>query len=198
MRLALLLVLALPAVVLAQAPAAPAPDVKAGGLDPRFVAGIVGEPRGERLTGEALEKRTNEVGAKVRCPVCQGSTVADSPSQSARNMKQEIRELLSQGFDEEQIISYFEKSYGEFIRLEPRASGVTWLVWLLPGAALLVGAYLVRGSLRRKGASPGAPAPIDDAPSRDALPDDPDLAAAVKRVRELAYGWPGGDPPPGA
>jgi cytochrome c-type biogenesis protein CcmH/NrfF len=185
-----------PLAALAQAPAAPAPEVRAGGLDPGFVAGLVGAPRGAKLAGPDLDRRTNEVGAKVRCPVCQGSTVADSPSQSARNMKEEIRQLLAQGFDEEQIISYFEKSYGEFIRLEPRASGVTWLVWLLPGAALLVGAWFIRGSLRRR---PARATPlIDDAPARDALPDDPELAGAVKRVRELAYGWPGGTPPAGA
>lgn len=203
MRTAILLVLALaPALAVAQDAAPPATgdapaaagEVRAGGLDPAFVAGLVGAPRGPRLEGDALERRTNEVGSKVRCPVCQGSTVADSPSQSARNMKDEIRALLAQGFDEEQIISYFEKSYGEFIRLEPRRSGITWLVWLLPALALLAGGYLVRASLARRPAQ----TPVEDTPAPGALPADPELATAVRRVRELAYGWPGGEPPAGA
>jgi cytochrome c-type biogenesis protein CcmH len=202
MRLFLAALIVAPALAAAQ-DAPPAPEagdtVKAGGLDAAFVAGLVGAPRGPKLTGAALDRRTDEVGAKVRCPVCQGSTVADSPSQSARNMKEEIRQLLSQGFDEEQIIAYFEKSYGEFIRLEPRAEGITWLVWLLPVLALLAGAFFVRAALARRPAPAAASAALEeDAPARDALPDDPELAGAVKRVRELAYGWPGGVPPEGA
>lgn len=157
--------------------------------DPREV---VGAPRGPALSGPALDVRTEEVSALLRCPVCQGLSVADSPATMATNMKSRVRELLAAGYDEEQILAYFERSYGEFVRLEPPRRGINWLVWLAPPVALLGGLVLVRRTLRRA-ASP-APA-ADGVPARDALPADPVLARQVLRVRELAYGWPGGIPP---
>lgn len=157
--------------------------------DPREV---VGPPRGAALAGAALDVRTEEVSALLRCPVCQGLSVADSPATMATNMKARVRELLSAGYDEEQILAYFERSYGEFVRLEPPRRGINWLVWLAPPAALLGGLVLVRRTMRR-GTVPASPAP--DVPARDALPADPVLARHVLRVRELAYGWPGGVPP---
>jgi cytochrome c-type biogenesis protein CcmH len=157
--------------------------------DPREV---VGAPRGPALSGPALDVRTEEVSALLRCPVCQGLSVADSPATMATNMKARVRELLAAGYDEEQILAYFERSYGEFVRLEPPRRGINWLVWLAPPTALLGGLLLVRRTLRRV----ASPAPAADAvPARDALPADPVLARHVLRVRELAYGWPGGIPP---
>jgi len=157
--------------------------------DPREV---VGAPRGQALSGPALDVRTEEVGALLRCPVCQGLSVADSPATMATNMKARVRELLAKGYDEEQILAYFERSYGEFVRLEPPRRGINWLVWLAPPMALLGGLVLVRRTLRR--APIPAPA-VEAVAARDTLPADPVLAKNVLRVRELAYGWPGGIPP---
>lgn len=148
--------------------------------------------RGPALSGAALDEKTNEVAALLRCPVCQGLSVSDSPSTMARNMKAEVREKLAAGYDQEQILEHFERSYGEFVRLKPPARGVNWLVWFGPIALLVGGAALI--AVKLKGAG-GAPAPADKVPGRDSLPDDPKLAAAVLRVREAAYGWPGGVPP---
>jgi cytochrome c-type biogenesis protein CcmH len=160
--------------------------------DPREV---VGAPRGTALSGAALDARTEEVSALLRCPVCQGLSVADSPASMATNMKARVRELLAAGYDEEQILAYFERSYGEFVRLEPPRRGINWLVWLAPPAALLGGLVLVRRTMRR--AAPPAAA-TDGVPARDTLPADPVLARNVLRVREQAYGWPGGVPPAAA
>ena len=157
--------------------------------DPRDV---VGAPRGRALSGPALDVRTEEVGALLRCPVCQGLSIADSPATMAGKMKARVRELLAAGYDEEQILAYFERSYGEFVRLEPARRGINWLVWLAPPLALLGGLVLVRRTMRR--ASAPAP-PAEGIPARDALPADPALARNVLRVRELAYGWPGGVAP---
>jgi len=151
----------------------------------------MGAPRGQPLSGAALDARTEDVAALLRCPVCQGLSVADSPATMARDMKAKVREELAAGYDKEQILADFERSYGEFVRLSPTLHGVNWLVWLGPIAALLLGALVVTRALRSSGAAATA-AKAPGLPSRDALPDDPRLAAAVLRVRELAYGWPGG------
>lgn len=159
------------------------------------VTRVVGPPRGQPVTGALLDAKTYQVGSLLRCPVCQGLSVSDSPSGMAQNMKSQVRELLAAGFDQEQILSYFERSYGEFVHLRPPLRGVNWLVWLGPVLALGVGALIVRRVLR---ALRGVPAPVSAEaalPTRGALPEDPRLAAYVLKVREMAYGWPGGVPP---
>ncbi|OLC73660.1 MAG: hypothetical protein AUH83_11305 [Deltaproteobacteria bacterium 13_1_40CM_4_68_19] len=157
-------------------------------------------PRGQPLSGKLLDERTDEVGALLRCPVCQGLSVADSPATMARNMKAEVREKLAAGYDREQILADFERSYGEFVRLEPPMRGVNWLVWFGPAGVLVAGGAVIAWALRRSPRSGGekgaSPLPRDsDLPSRDTLPADPRLAAAVRRVRTLAYGWPDGIAP---
>lgn len=186
--------LLLSAPALAQEPVVPADpraaaEFEAPQEDPREV---VGPPRGTPLQGAALDTRTEEVGGLLRCPVCQGLSVADSPASMATKMKARVRELLAEGYDEEQILSYFERSYGEFVRLEPPKRGINWLVWLAPPAAFVGGLFFVRRAMRRRPAAAPADAPV---PGRGTLPDDRELARYVLRVRELAYGWPGGVPP---
>ena len=197
-RLALLVLLAPglagSAELLAQEPAATEAVAVDQLLEPEQ---LVGPPRATPPTAAALETRTEEVAALLRCPVCQGLSVADSPATMAVNMKIQVREMLARGYTEEQILSYFEGSYGEFVRLEPPLRGVNWLVWLAPVAALLLGGVVVARVLRVRGTA--APSPPKNAapavPARNTLPDDLELAPYVRRVRELAYGWPGGSPP---
>jgi cytochrome c-type biogenesis protein CcmH len=182
MKAALVALLALPSLAMAQGTVSRPPP-----------GTTLGTPRGQPLSGAALDARTDDVAGLLRCPVCQGLSVADSPATMARDMKAKVREELAAGYDKEQILEDFERSYGEFVRLQPTLHGVNWLVWLGPIAALLLGGFLIQRALRTSGgAKTAAPAQAVGVPSRDALPDDPRLAAAVLRVRELAYGWPGG------
>lgn len=174
---------------------------------PLGVRAVVGPPQGPKLSGTTLELRTNEVGGLLRCPMCQGLSVADSRAGIAVNMKRQVGQLLAAGYTEEQILAYFERSYGEFVRLEPPMRGINWLVWLAPLGGLALGVGVLGWALRRSqaaaspepDATPPAAAPAAEAdadvPGRDALPDDPTLAKYVLQVRELAYGWPGGRPP---
>ncbi len=185
-RLAVVLALALwpwAAALRGEEPAPAAPD-------PR---GIVGAPRGASLAGAALDAEAKRVAGLLRCPVCQGLSVADSPVGMAVDMREQVRDMVAAGYDEEQVLAYFEKSYGEFVRLEPPLRGVNWIVWAGPLAALLAGAGIVARVLRAPRAKAQAEgAPAEPPPAANALPDDPELARYVLRVRELAYGWPGG------
>jgi cytochrome c-type biogenesis protein CcmH len=158
-------------------------------------------PRGPQLSGPRLDARTDEIGALLRCPVCQGLSVADSPATMARNMKAEVREKLAAGYDQEQILEYFERSYGEFVRLQPPMRGVNWLVWFGPVAGLIAGGAVIAWALKRptEKADESEAVPTasteSDLPTRDTTPGDARLAAALRRVRMLAYGWPDGVSP---
>ena len=146
-------------------------------------AQFVGAPKGSPMTGDQLFHRTNEVGALLRCPVCQGMSVADSPSEMAVNMKGQVRELLARGYTEEQILKYFELSYGQFVLLKPKFEGVGGMVWILPILALLLGGAVLFFKLRNLQKQP---APSTQQPSNSATqqPEDPYLA----RVRDLVSG----------
>jgi cytochrome c-type biogenesis protein CcmH len=95
----------------------------------------------------------------------------------AVNMKGEVRELLSRGYSERQVLRYFEHSYGQFVLLDPPRRGINWLVWLLPLLLLATGAVIVRRTLRQQPVEVAAPAVDDD-----------DLAPYLARVRAIAYG----------
>ena len=129
-------------------------------------AQYVGAPKGVPISGAMLDQRTNEVAGLLRCPVCQGLSVADSPSTMARDMKQNVREMLARGYTQEQILSFFERSYGQFVLLKPKFQGVSLLVWLLPIAALIFGAVVVMSKAKQLEQEPAArseptPEPVD-------------------------------------
>jgi cytochrome c-type biogenesis protein CcmH len=136
---------------------------------------FVGPPQGQPVTGAALDARAASLSAQLRCPVCQGLAIADSPSEMAINMRRQVRELAGRGFTDEQILRYFEQSYGQFVLLKPKFQGVNSLVWLLPVAVLLFGGLLVFVKARNLTAAPAS------TPQLPPATDDP----YVSRVRDL-------------
>lgn len=136
---------------------------------------IIGPPGGTPLAGVQLERRTMEISSELRCPVCQGLAIGDSPSIMAANMKAQVRELLERGYTEPQILSYFEKSYGQFVLLKPKFQGVNALVWILPVLALAGGFILVMSKAKKLEIAPVKVAAVEEST------DDPYLA----RVREM-------------
>jgi cytochrome c-type biogenesis protein CcmH len=144
-------------------------------------AAVVGKPEGAPRTGSLLDSETKKIAALLRCPVCQGLSVNDSPASMAVNMKKQVRELVAAGFSQRQILEYFEKSYGEFVLLEPPRRGVNWLVWIAPLLGFLVGAWIIRSVLRST--------PVPEAePSEASSAVDPELIPYLERVRAIAYG----------
>ncbi len=110
---------------------------------------FVGPPQGRPLSGAELDARTHEVAALLRCPVCQGMSVADSPAEMAVNMKHQVNALLARGYTKEQILAYFERSYGQFVLLDPPFKGVNTLVWVLPVLALAIGVVIVVSKMKK-------------------------------------------------
>lgn len=82
--------------------------------------------------------RPEKIGKQIRCPVCRGVSIADSPAELAVQMMGIVREQVDQGKSDEEILNYFESRYGEWILLQPKAQGMNWIIWLLP-VALLIG-----------------------------------------------------------
>jgi cytochrome c-type biogenesis protein CcmH len=143
-------------------------------------AQIVGPPQGSPLTGAQLERKTMELSSQLRCPVCQGLAIGDSPSIMAANMKAQVRELLERGYTDEQILSYFEKSYGQFVLLKPKFQGVNTLVWLLPVLVLAIGFVLVVTKAKKLES-----VPVPAAEAKPAVVDDDDDDPYLARVREM-------------
>ena len=137
---------------------------------------IVGPPAGHVLVGRGLEEATEAVASLMRCPVCQGLSVATSDTELARSIRVQAQEMLQLGYTQDQVLDYFEYSYGEFIRLAPKPEGFNLVVWIAPGLALLIGIGLV--TLRLRGQRP--PTPVEaSVPS----PEDSELDAYLSQVR---------------
>ena len=92
---------------------------------------------------ESLDQRVHDVASQLKCPVCQGESVADSPSTISQQMRAVIRQQLQQGQSEQQIIQYFVSRYGNTILWSPPKQGFTLLAWIIPIAILLCGALLL-------------------------------------------------------
>ena len=100
-------------------------------------------------SAQEVDLHVRLIASKLRCPVCQNESVADSQSELSAQMRTVIRDKLAAGETEDQIVGYFVSRYGEWILLEPPRQGVLWFVWLAPVVALLGGAALVIAYLRR-------------------------------------------------
>lgn len=109
------------------------------------------------LPDSALEARTSAVAATLRCPVCQGESIQDSPSELAQQMRAVVRDRLRAGESPEQIKAYFVSRYGEWILLEPRMTGLNVLLYALP-VALVIGGIALVVFLVRKWTAPEASA----------------------------------------
>ncbi|MEP7083034.1 MAG: cytochrome c-type biogenesis protein CcmH [Chloroflexota bacterium] len=131
--------------------------VAAGALLAVAVVGALVLPRSaEPTTGE----RADALARELRCPDCQGLSVADSPTQSAAEIRRQIDALLASGASSDDVRAHFVERYGEWILLAP-ASPALWavpFVVLALGAAALV-AWLVRARRRPR---PAASRPDDD------------------------------------
>jgi cytochrome c-type biogenesis protein CcmH len=97
----------------------------------------------------ALEARTSSVASQLRCPVCQGLSIQDSPSELARSMRSLVREQLAEGRSTDEVKAYFVSKYGEWILLSPSARGFNLVAYAVPLLIVLGGGAVIAVAVRR-------------------------------------------------
>lgn len=107
------------------------------------------------ITGTALaqgeqptDDEVNAVANGLYCPVCENVPLDVCPTQACKQWRDTIRDKLAQGWSEEQIHQYFVGQYGDRVLATPPATGLNWLIYLLPPAAFIVGAVILVGVVR--------------------------------------------------
>ena len=134
-----------------------------------------------------LEARVQVLGKELRCAVCQGLSVADSPSSMARAQLDKIRELVAEGRSDQEVRDYFVARYGEWVLLQPKAEGVNLLVWLGPLVLLAGGAFVIYRQVHQTPSPPpltSSPPPSVPPPGAPGAGDsvDPYLAAVRREL----------------
>ena len=116
-----------------------------------LLAGIVLWGIGAGITTESGKSsdRVRDLTIRLRCPVCQGESVAESPSENAQEITTLVREQVDAGWSDEQVEEFFVERYGAWILLDPPRSGSTLWLWVAPVVAATVGVIAVIGRLGR-------------------------------------------------
>ncbi|WJR67612.1 cytochrome c-type biogenesis protein CcmH [Neorhizobium sp. CSC1952] len=97
----------------------------------------------EVLSNPVLEQRARNLSAQLRCMVCQNQSIDDSNAELARDLRVLVRERLTNGDTDQQVIDYVVSRYGEFVLLKPRFSVKTAILWATPILLLLIGAIAI-------------------------------------------------------
>ncbi len=94
-------------------------------------------------TNPSNPDRIEAIGERIKCPVCQGESIAASPSPMARDMMALVAERVDQGHSDEAIVDELLSSYSGAVLLDPPRSGLTLILWIAPLVALLIGAGVI-------------------------------------------------------
>ncbi len=105
-----------------------------------------------RFSSPEQEARFEHLTKQLRCLVCQNQDLADSEAELAGDLRKEVLDLMQAGKTDEEIKQYLVDRYGDFVLYKPPVQGNTYLLWLLPGILLLVGALVLRSQIKQRAA----------------------------------------------
>lgn len=109
-------------------------------------------------TAPGLDERARVIETQLRCPTCQGLSIADSPATAAVQMRGVVRDQLEDGASDDEVRAFFVARYGRWILLDPPGSGLDLALWIAPAVIVIVGSILVvrrARVLKRGAAGPG-------------------------------------------
>src|SRR5512135_3383625 len=138
---AVLLLIALTSVALAQNGTPPAPTPAAP----------------QQVTADDV----NRIAKQMYCPVCENEPLDACRTAACQQWRAQIGQMLSEGQTDQQIKDYFVAHYGVRVLAQPPAQGASLLLYVLPIAGLIGGVLIVVWLLRRlraRGAQAAAPA----------------------------------------
>jgi cytochrome c-type biogenesis protein CcmH len=127
----------------------------------------------EVLDDPALEARARELSQGLRCLVCRNESIDESNASLARDLRILLRERLVAGDSDEEAVDFIVDRYGEYVLLNPQATGANWLLWGAGPLMLLLagglGVVYLRGRARSKTPTEAPLSPEEEARLRDIL-----------------------------
>jgi cytochrome c-type biogenesis protein CcmH len=111
----------------------------------------------EMLPDPTLEARARDIGKELRCLVCRNQSIDDSDADLAHDLRVLVRQRLTAGDSNSQVIDYIVSRYGDYVLLKPPFEVATWLLWGGPGLILLVGLWGIGRYMRRQAGLTGPP-----------------------------------------
>ncbi len=148
------------------------------------VASLIAARIASAQKGTVTPEDVNRVAKQLYCPVCPNTPLDVCETKACQDWRAQIKDELTAGWTDDQVIQYFVAQYGERVLAEPRRSGFTSFVWLLPIVVTAIGLVIVALILRSwKARRPAlVPAALSPPP---ALP--PEVVAQVeKELREIS------------
>jgi cytochrome c-type biogenesis protein CcmH len=112
----------------------------------------------EVLADPGLETRARALSKELRCLVCQNQSIDDSAAPLARDLRVLVRERLTGGDSDQQVLEFLVARYGEFVLLKPRFAWHNALLWFGPAGILIGGALVLLVTARRRNRPGIAPA----------------------------------------
>lgn len=103
------------------------------------VGGAIAVQPNEVLKDPELEARARNLSKDIRCLVCQNQSIDDSNAGLARDLRVLVRERLSEGDSDEQILDFLVKRYGDFVLLKPPVKASTYALWYGPIVIFVLG-----------------------------------------------------------
>ena len=117
----------------------------------------------EILKDSALEARARNLSRELRCMVCQNQSIDDSEAPLAKDLRILVRERLTNGDTDKQVLDFLVSRYGEFVLLKPPLQPQTLLLWAVSPAVLLIGILALFVMARRRKAVIPPPPPLSEA-----------------------------------
>jgi cytochrome c-type biogenesis protein CcmH len=114
----------------------------------------------EVLADPTLEARARALSKELRCVVCRSESIDDSNAGIARDLRLLVRERLTAGDSDQEVLDFLVARYGDYVLLNPPVRGANWALWLAGPALLVLGGAIAAVYLRRRRTATDAAAPL--------------------------------------
>ena len=105
---------------------------------------------GKAFEDPAMQARYEHLISEIRCVTCQNQTIKDSNAFIAADLRREIRRLMEEGKDDDEIADFLVTRYGDFVLYRPRFAGKTLALWIAPFLLVLFGGFAIFRVIRHR------------------------------------------------
>ena len=116
----------------------------------------------EVLSDPVLESRARALSQELRCLVCQNQSIDDSNAPLARDLRLVVRERLSLGDSDDEVLAFIANRFGSYALLKPPYAASTALLWVGPFLVLLAGGAVMLAFTRRSSTTPQPAPPLSE------------------------------------